>query len=303
MPELPEVETLKRTLEPRIVGARVERVRVLRADVITALHAQASGREQRQGARAIQLLEGDTIVTLRRHGKQLAIIGASGRVMCFHLGMSGQVRIAVDDRGRPRLPPNLHKHMHVKWKLRGKDKRDACATEFWMFFRDPRRFGGIWTAPDFETLVRQRWNALGPDALAITAQRLWAAMGRSLRPIKAALLDQSVLAGVGNIYADEALFRAALHPRRSASGLSRDELAKLARALRFVLRESIRGGGSTLRDHADANGRAGEFASHHAVYGRGGKPCPRCELALRDIVIAQRTTVFCESCQPPNVHI
>jgi len=379
VPELPEIETLKQTLEPRILGARVERVRVIRRDVITRLGQMMSGSRARtlgkngrvlrrerlergRDTRATALLEGDTIVELRRHGKQLAIIGESGCVICFHLGMSGQVRLIEGDRDRLNLPRKLSKHVHCVWRLappllavgrqlsadmNHEPKRDArhgrlarandslaefpltptlclpgdstthrerefprgqkpaanCQQPFFMLFRDPRRFGGIWTAPDFDTLFMHRWRELGPDALTITAQRLRNAVARSNRPIKAALLDQAVLAGVGNIYADEALFRAAIHPARQARSLAQEEITSLARALRSVLRSSIRGGGSTLRDYADANGKAGRFVARHAVYGRAGETCVQCGELLHSEVIAQRTTVFCESCQTRKVHI
>jgi formamidopyrimidine-DNA glycosylase len=326
MPELPEVETIRRTLEARIVGARVQRVHVCRADVITRLD-QIDDRT-RNGLRgdslidARALLQGDTIIALRRYGKQLAIIGDSGRVICVHLGMSGQVRVlgprlsplARAGKGghgqAPLIPAN---HVHVVWELTRVGRSDRSRTvngrafvesaQSVMYFRDPRRFGGIWTAPDSETMERERWSALGPDALTITPGKLRERLATTTRAIKAALLDQSILAGVGNIYADEALFRAGIHPLRRSDRLDTRETARLADSIRRVLRAAIARKGSTLRDYVNANGEAGRYAQRHMVYGRAKKPCMRCGRPLRGALVAQRTTVHCATCQPRKVRI
>ncbi len=319
MPELPEIETLKRTLEPRIVGARVERVVVRRRDVIARIECHDhSPRNRKRRSLNQELLERDVVVELHRHGKQLALIGASGRVMCFHLGMSGQVRLIESANDRMRLPTHVAKHVHCVWRLSVNSGGQVCppyssrqqqtadsrspkvkrsAQPLLMLFRDPRRFGGIWTAPSLETLHEHRWNDLGPDALAITSRQLAGALLRTTRCIKAALLDQSLLAGVGNIYADEALFRAGIHPLARANELARDEIHRLTNALRAVLRASIRGGGTTFRDYVDANGTAGGFVPRLAVYGRGGERCLRCNTTLVSRAVSQRTTVFCPACQ------
>ncbi len=275
MPELPEVESLRRSLEPVLVGARVRAATLHRADV-------ASDHERgTPDARA--LLQGATIDRLIRRGKQMAIIAADGRTMVVHLGMSGQVR-----HDPPGNAPEPLTHVHATWAL----DDGSC-----LRFRDPRRFGGLWTLPDAGTLERTLWRDLGPDALTIDARTLAERLRATRRAIKAALLDQRVLAGVGNIYADEALFRARLRPSRRAGRTSADEATRLARAIRDVLAGAITLGGSTIRDYAGASGAAGGAQTRHQVYGRGGLPCPRCSTRLRSRVLAQRTTVWCPECQ------
>lgn len=272
MPELPEVEHLRRTLEPAILGVRIASVVIARRDVVHGL-------PKRDAAAA--LLAGDRPRELVRHGKHMAVIGSSGRAVCIHLGMSGTVRV-LDG------PVPLPDHAHVVWTLQTGQR---------LVFRDPRRFGGIWIASSLDELRTGRWSDLGPDALAIESKGLRDRLAGSSRAIKAALLDQRVLAGVGNIYADEALFLARVHPARPAPTLTNDELARLAGAIVRVLRESIEAGGSTLRDYVDAQGRSGGQQRQHRVYGRSGQPCPVCGRALERLVIAQRGTSACPSCQ------
>ena len=282
MPELPEVETVRHGLAEIMVGRRIERARLLRADFCVTEHGGAPTPEE--------ILEGATIRDVIRHGKQLAIVAESGRVLRAHLGMSGQVRAASEDDLR-RLT-----HVHASWSL--KNRRGAAGHPALVIFRDPRRFGGLWTHESMEAVRSGPWAALGPDALAISASRLAAGLAGSRRPVKAALLDQAVLAGVGNIYADEALFRARIAPARHAATLTRAEVARLAAAIRAVLRAAVAARGSTLRDYVDARGKPGRRQLRHLVYGRGGKPCHDCATPLASGVVAQRTTVWCRACQP-----
>lgn len=175
---------------------------------------------------------------------------------------------------------------------------EARGTGVRMVFRDARRFGGIWTCASVEDLVERRWGSLGPDALGVTAAELGGAMAGSARAVKAVLLDQASVAGVGNIYADEALFAARVHPEREAGGLTGREVARVAEAVRRVLAEAVEGGGSTIRDFAGPEGVGGSYQGRHAVYGRGGERCPGCKkTALAEITVAQRTTVYCPLCQ------
>lgn len=282
MPELPEVERVARTIATRIVGRRVASVRLLRRDICESFR---NGRTVKPGQR--DLLEGARIAGVRRRGKQLAIIADDGRSLCIHLGMSGQLTWSAAAPARPA------QHVHATWSL----KDDAGANAGHVLFRDPRRFGGLWTFPSFQELEHRRWARLGPDALTITRDELTSGLANTTRPVKAALLDQRVLAGVGNIYADEALFRARICPRRKADRLTRDELTRLSASLRLVLAEAIAAGGSTLRDFADADSIPGAYQHSHQVYGRGGQPCPVCGRILKAVQIAQRTTVFCPACQ------
>jgi formamidopyrimidine-DNA glycosylase len=224
------------------------------------------------------------IERLERRGKQLAIVSASGPALLVHLGMSGSLRAAA-----PGAAPARADHIHASWVLDSGWRVD---------FRDPRRFGGIWTFADFGEVL-ERWESLGPDGLRVTGAQLRARCGRSRRAIKAALLDQGVVAGVGNIYADEALFAARIHPGMPAAGLTPAQFAALAAAVRRVLRGAVAAGGSTIRDYIDARGRAGRAQERHAVYGRAGRGCVACGVVLESSELAQRTTVYCPRCQAP----
>ena len=290
MPELPEVEHLRRTLEPLVVGRMVSRVRLERRDVVVRASDPPGGFSRSglapttQRVPARELLSGQRVLEIVRHGKQMAIVSDSGRALCVHLGMSGQVL---------HLPPGARAkqadHVHVVWTL-----DDGSH----VLFRDPRRFGGIWVFASFDALRSTRWSALGPDALTVGGRALHARLGHTARPVKAALLDQSVIAGVGNIYADEALFLSRIHPATRSEDLDATDAARLARAIRGVLRQSIGAGGSTLRDYADAAGAPGKFQLNHRVYGRAGEACTACGISLESAVLAQRTTVWCPLCQP-----
>lgn len=279
MPELPEVEHLRRTLVPRVIGARIARARLLRADVTRVV---GSARRARAG----DLLEGGVVREIARHGKHLALVVDDGRVLDVHLGMSGQLVWMPSDEAEARP------HVHARWLLERAGRPAGT-----LLFRDPRRFGRLVGAASQEALRVEVWGRLGPDALGVEAEALAPALTRTGRSIKAVLLDQGVLAGVGNIYADEALFRARVRPDRPASGLTGREVDALALAIREVLAEAIEAGGSTLRDYRDAEGRKGGFQGLHAAYGRGGLPCSRCGMTLTSERFAQRTSVFCTHCQ------
>ncbi len=274
MPELPEVETVRRTLESRILGALVERAQVRRRDVV----------EGPASARA--LLEGDEITALRRRGKQLALVGSSGRVALVHLGMTGSM-VVSDNEPVPDEP-----HVHAVWRL-----RQARMGLLWMRFRDPRRFGGLWTLSGIPALEK-RWAGLGRDGLEVTGADLRDALGSSKRAVKAGLLDQAAVAGVGNIYADEALFLAGVNPLRKCRAIKPAEWDRLSDAIRGVLKASIDSGGSTLRDFVDGEGRGGGYQARRLVYGRKGEPCLACSGKLVSRVVGGRTTVYCPACQP-----
>lgn len=276
MPELPEVETTRRTLAPHLVGATIARARLLRSDVLE----RDAGR---RASVASRLLEGGRIEELHRHGKNLAIIAADGRALGVHLGMTGSLEWSAE------LP--RRKHVHAAWELAGGGG--------FVSFEDPRRFGGLCAFPTFEALREERWRDLGPDALGISAPVLMARLRTTGRGLKAALLDQRVVAGLGNIYVDEALFIAGLHPLAPASAVSSEQGTTLASAIRRVLRDALAAGGSTLRDYRNAEGEAGSFQLQHAVYGRAGEPCIRCGSPLNSQRITQRMSVWCPFCQPP----
>lgn len=277
MPELPEVESVRRSLEPRLVGQTVRGVRLQRPDVV--------GHDRSRSA----LLAGARIDRLLRHGKQLAIVAGDGRCVRVHLGMSGQMLFLS-----PRARPPRRDHVHAIWSLIDRHARPGGR----LLFRDPRRFGGLAT---FRTLddLQSHWDRLGPDALSLTARSLARVLASTRRALKDALLDQTRLAGLGNIYTDEALSRAALAPDRAARSLGEDEVARLCEAIREVLRESVRAGGSTLGDggYLTGDGAPGAFQRRLRVYGRSGAPCVQCGGELLRSVRSQRTTVHCPACQ------
>jgi len=273
MPELPEVESVRRGLRP-LIGVPVASVRVARRDVVRDDAGRRRGRLD-PGT----LLAGTRVASIERRGKQLALIGDTGRVVLIHLGMSGQVLLGPEaGRGE---------HTHVVWTLGDGTK---------VAFRDPRRFGGVWTLPD-RAALDARWRCLGPDGLRVRAESLAEALGRSRRAVKAALLDQRAVAGVGNIYADESLFEAGIAPSRPCATLDASEWDRLAGAIRRVLARAVRDGGSTLRDYRRPDGSAGAAASGHKVYARAGKTCSRCGGPIAGAVLAQRSTCWCPRCQ------
>lgn len=287
MPELPEVENLRLSLVPHLVGATISNARLLRADVCESFTAKPSGIARAEPTPRA-LLRGTTIESLVRHGKQMAIVAADGRAMCIHLGMSGRVTWRQNGTKEP-----VPAHTHATWTLA--DRRGE------LLFTDPRRFGGIWTYPSLAALTEHRWSQLGLDGLttdiAQLSSRLVASLQASQRPIKACLLDQSVVAGVGNIYADEALFASGILPNRPSDALGEADVVRLAVAVRSILSQAVEAGGSTLRDYVDSDGLPGRAQLLHAVYGRGGEPCTTCGTALQTGTLAQRTTVWCTTCQ------
>jgi formamidopyrimidine-DNA glycosylase len=279
VPELPEVESLRRSLATVLKGCHVVDSRLRRRDILhTAPKAQA-----------VPFPGGASILRLHRRGKQLVIESDHGCLL-VHLGMSGSLRW-LDERGVSAHPRD--RHVHAEWTL-----QDTKGLRWVLRHRDPRRFGWLEWHRDMRSVECHAWSALGPDALHVTARNLIAALGGTRRPIKAVLLDQGVLAGVGNIYADEALFHAGVHPMRRASSLHADDVARLAKALRKVLRSAVRRGGSTIRDHRGPDGTWGSYQRHHMVYGRSGSPCRLCGRSLLQSRIAQRATVHCPACQP-----
>lgn len=285
MPELPEVETLRRSLEPLLLGRTFTAATLHRRDILILPGDPPGGFSRSRSMRRPQpaapthLLVGARIQALRRHGKQMAILSADGRCLIVQLGMTGGLLL---NNGVPGA------HAHLRWVL---DDRLE------LLFHDPRRFGGLRFLPN-QAALNAHWAALGPDALSISAQALVANAGTSARCIKAVLLDQAVLAGVGNIYADEALHRAAINPRRPGNSIRAHEWSLLAAAIRSILAAAIYARGSTLRDYRDASGAPGGAQTLHRVYGRGGQPCLTCGKTLKSATIAQRTTVYCPTCQP-----
>lgn len=294
MPELPEVECVRRSVEDRVLGAQIRAATVHRRDVVCR-HDEPRGGWSRRGkapkptryARIPrhELGVGATINAVHRRGKQLAIELDRAGALLVHLGMTGQLMTVAE---RQRIPQT--DHVHITWRLA--DRRGR------LVFRDPRRFGGVWLYPSMQALVHERWDELGEDALTIAPETLYNAFQKTARPVKAALLDQQRLAGVGNIYADECLFQARIHPEQTTNTLTRNDVDNLVSALTRILHHAIEAGGSTIRDYADSLGTPGSAQHAHAVYGRGGEPCRVCGGTLAHATVAQRTTVWCPVCQP-----
>lgn len=270
MPELPEVETTRRGLEPLLVERRVTsldvRDRRLRWPVPEALDHE---------------LPGARIVAVRRRAKYLLLATSHGTVI-GHLGMSGSLRVVSGN-----LPPGPHDHVDIRLD-------DGLCLRL----RDPRRFGSLhWTRDD--PLLHPLLAGIGPEPLAddFHATYLQArAAGRRV-PVKSFIMDAKVVAGVGNIYASEALFLAGIHPLRAAGRISMARMTRLVGAIRQVLRAAIEAGGTTLRDFSNEVGEPGYFAQRLRVYGRAGEICERCRSVIKQRVVAQRSTFFCPRCQ------
>ena len=267
MPELPEVETTVRGLKRVLDGRRIERVELRRPDLRRAMPEDLG-----------QRLTGARVISLRRRAKYGLIDTDRGDTLVFHLGMSGRWRVD---------PTEIEKHDHLLLQT-DDDHRIAL--------NDPRRFGSLDLV---ETEALDEWPpmaALGPEPLEIEARELRARLAGRSAPIKAMLLDQSVIAGLGNIYVCEALHRARIHPARAAGSVSLARLDRLAVAIRAVLAEAIAAGGSTLRDFASPDGELGYFSKTFAVYDREGVACP-CGGSVKRIVQGGRSTFFCSRCQ------
>lgn len=270
MPELPEVETTRRGIAPHCEGQKILRVNVyehrLRWPVPDDLAPQTEGRCIRE---------------VDRRGKYLLLHLDNGRSLVVHLGMSGSLRIITDGQ-----PPGRHDHIDLQLQS-GAHLR----------FNDPRRFG-CWLhteAPAQHPLLA----GLGPEPLSAEFSGDYLreqARGRTT-PVKSFIMDSHVVVGVGNIYANEALYQAGIHPRRGAGRISLDRYRRLAEAIRETLSAAILMGGTTLRDFVNSDGKPGYFAQSLQVYGRAGTGCSRCQHPLREIRIGGRSTVYCPVCQ------
>ncbi len=276
MPELPEVETVRRGLIARIEGHRFMRVEARRPDLRIPLPPDFATRVQ-----------GRRIARIERRAKYLLLHLDDGQVLFIHLGMSG--RLLLHGRGRNE-PPG--KHEHVVFAM-------DDGTE--VRFDDHRRFGLMALTTEAELPSHPFLRGLGPEPLdeAFNGPTLEAVLKGKRTPLKAALLDQGVVAGLGNIYVSEALFRAGLSPRRLAGTVKGPRAEKLAKSIRAVLTDAIAAGGSSLRDYVQASGELGYFQHRWKVYDREGRACPTrgCDGHIRRIVQSNRSTFYCPRCQ------
>ncbi len=262
MPELPEVETVVRSIAPlvgrRIVSAEFRNVRILRG-----------GDPDKMAAR----IQGHKITAVRRYGKFILVSLSGGGYLLIHLGMTGRLLLG----GAPA------KHTHAILTLdRGV-----------LLYDDSRQFGSFQFFEEFPARVAR----LGPEPLEVSFEEFAAGLRGRKTSIKALLLNQAFVRGVGNIYADEALFRACIQPQAIASKLRKDRARRLYDAMVAVLTEAIAAGGSSISDYVDAEGRKGFFQFSHRVYQRTGEPCVTCGTAVRRVIVAQRSSHFCPKCQ------
>ena len=281
MPELPEVETVRRGLAPALEGARLTRVEVRRPDLRWPFPERMAER-----------LEGATVTALGRRSKYLLAHLDTGETLIVHLGMSG--RMVVDDATLGTF------HREVGWHARHDHVVLHTATHR-VTFNDARRFGAMDLHPTAELARHWLIEKLGPEPLgnAFHDAHLVAAFAGRNTPVKAALLDQRVVAGLGNIYVCEALHRAGISPLRKAGRIAPARVAALVPIVRDVLSEAIAAGGSSLRDHRQADGTLGYFQHGFSVYDREGAPCPRagCDGTVRRAVQSGRSSFYCASCQ------
>lgn len=285
MPELPEVETVKRGLEPALVGRRIKRVELRRKDLRFPFPPDF-----------VERLEGQRIGALSRRAKYILAQLESGELLIMHLGMTGRFTVVRVDGQSANLGemyfetggegPHDHVVMHLDDGTR-------------VVYNDPRRFGMMdLGGPDHKLL---RGIGVEPLGNELSADYLASRFRGKAAPLKAALLDQRIIAGLGNIYVCEALFRAKLSPKRKSSTLARKQhdprLDELVRHIRDILNEAIVAGGSTLQDYAAVDGAKGEFQQRFLAYDREGEACARCHKPIKRIVQSGRSTFFCSSCQ------
>jgi formamidopyrimidine-DNA glycosylase len=268
MPELPEVETVARGLQKRVAGDVIESVWI--GDRKQPLKSSAD--------EIAAMLEGAKIVRAKRVGKHIAIDlernGHPEGQWVVHLGMTGSMLVTSPD-----APIEKHTHLIARMKS-GREVR----------YVDPRMFGKL-------AVTKKSFAAPGHEPLDVGFESFVSLFRKRKTPIKSALLNQSLLSGVGNIYADESLARSGIRPRRRAASLTRNELRRLYDALQKVLNEAIELGGSSVSDYVDADGERGFFQIRHMVYGREGEPCRNCKTPIKRIVIAGRSAHYCPKCQ------
>jgi formamidopyrimidine-DNA glycosylase len=276
MPELPEVETVRRQLEPALVGRRFEQVSIDDPRLVRPYEPAEVAAE----------LEGEHVAAVERRGKYLIVRFESGRVLLIHLRMTGSLLCAPNGS----LPDDPHRRAVVKLD----DGSDVA-------YRDVRRFG-TWLLLEPEETEPYLAARVGEEPLEtlFTAARLGERLAGRRTSLKAALLDQRTLAGMGNIYVDEALWRARLNPLRPAAHLDRNELRRLHRGIRAALEHGLARQGSTLRDYRLPDGNGGSMQDEFRVYGRREEPCDRCGTPIARTQVAGRTTWFCPTCQPAN---
>lgn len=270
MPELPEVETTRRGILPHLEGKRVKTVTVRNSSLRWPIPADLA-----------QQLQNKTLRTIHRRGKYLLLEFKHGHVI-WHLGMSGSLRIIKADE-----PPMVHDHVDL-----------VFSGNLGLRYTDPRRFGAVlWTSDDI--LAHKLLNHLGPEPLTDTfsSAYLFEKSRKRSQSVKTWIMDSKVVVGVGNIYANEALFNAGIHPLKAAGKLTQKQCDIFCEEIKTVLASAIQRGGTTLKDFVGGDGKPGYFAQELNVYGRGGEACKKCKKPLTEKRLGQRTTVYCTQCQ------
>lgn len=270
MPELPEVETTRRGIEPHCVGRVVQQVSVRESRLRWPVPAQLASR-----------LRGQTITAVDRRGKYLLFRTAAGSAL-MHLGMSGSLRVVA-----PAAPFSRHDHIDIQMD------GGVC-----LRYHDPRRFGCLLWLPSGDA-THPLLQDLGPEPLSteFDGQLLYRRSRGRKAPVKSFIMDATVVVGVGNIYANEALFLSGIRPGRAAGRISGPRYERLADTIKQVLTSAINQGGTTLRDFVGGDGKPGYFAQQLNVYGRAGQPCKACGVPLRELRLGQRSSVYCVTCQ------
>ncbi len=271
MPELPEVETIARQLDERISGRRVVDVFLHRGDI---LHGEPGP--------LCALLKGRRVQSVRRRAKRIFLKLSPRGSLVFHLGMSGRLTLVPQE-------DSLEAHTHLCLDLSGGSEQ--------LRFRDPRRFGGVWFDNGGEVHVGRRLGRLGAEPLELAPAKFRAMLDRK-RQIKALLLDQTIIAGLGNIYCDESLHRAGIHPTAVAQALDPAARDKLLRSIKTILKRAIKFNGTTFMDYRSAEGAPGSFQKYHRVYHREGQACKGCDTMIERIKVAGRSSFVCPACQP-----
>lgn len=269
MPELPEVETTRRGIEPHIEGQQVVRLVVRQPKLRWPVPDNLA-----------ELMQGQVIQHVERRGKYLLLRISSGAVM-IHLGMSGSLYLVPADQ-----PAAYHDHVDI-----------VLASGLALRLTDPRRFGSVLWQPEGES--HPLLSKLGPEPLSegFNVEYLWQCCQGRKGAIKQLIMDSHIVVGVGNIYANEALFGAGIHPKRAAGRISKQRLSRFVEEIKQVLAKAIEQGGTTLKDFVGGDGKPGYFKQELQVYGRGGEKCVNCNAELKEIRLGQRSTVYCPECQ------
>ncbi len=270
MPELPEVETIVRGLRKSVLDKKIKAIKVIPSRVL-----------QNSPAYLKRNLSGHKITGVNRRGKNIIIHLSGGNLILIHLGMTGNLFYL-----KRSIPLDKHNYLELKF-----------SDNTILRFRDVRKFGKFKLTKSSPQKKLEDLRRLGPEPLEISKDAFIQLLQKRKGKIKPTLLNQKVIAGIGNIYADEALFEAKIHPEEKTCDLSADRLIKLHRAVKRILKKAIEAGGSSVDNYLDLEGEKGFFQLHHKVYGKEDRPCPRCKTRIKRIVLNQRSSHFCPKCQ------